>query len=663
MKILFFDIETNGIEDFTNLSDLKVCHCISIYDPIASKMITFEGEGIKEGLNMLSKADKIVGHNVIGFDLPALAKLYNFHPPLVRVQDSLVMSRCIHPDIIVTDIVERTKLSQGPRREASKQADELGLEGKEKEKHIKNYVYEKVEKKFNADILGSHSLKAWGHRMGEMLKLTYGKEEGAFDHYNEEMKKYCERDVLVTKTLYEYLTKLEPSRKMLAIEHWFAYVIRLQESQGFAFNIDKAEQLEQKLNAIRAKLQDKLQEMFEPTVRKMKTPKGYSLTIEHMDGVEVINAPTKVELKKILKSRGMVQNLVNKAKPLDVKEEIIPFNPGSRPQIKERLEALGFKIPLTNDGKTAKIDESTLKSINHPSAELLLEYLLVVKRLGQLAEGENGWLRLVKDGRIHGRVNTNGAVTGRCTHSLPNLAQVPATRAEYGEECRSLFITKKGYKLVGCDASGLELRMLAHYLSTWDGGEYSKAILEGDIHSVNQKAAGLKTRDQAKTFIYGFLYGAGDAKIGEIVEGTAQDGSRLKKKFLSNLPALKILKQLIQKKAEQNGCLTGLDGRILPIRSEHAALNMLLQSAGAVLMKVALIKLHTKLTDIGWQHGREYAFVGNIHDEFQAEVKPELVETYGELAVKAIQSAGRELKMKCPMDGEYKVGESWAETH
>jgi DNA polymerase I-like protein with 3'-5' exonuclease and polymerase domains len=624
MKILFFDIETNGIEDFTNLSDLKVCHCISIYDPIASKMITFEGNGIKEGLKMLAKADKIIGHNIIGFDLPALAKLYNFHPPLVRVQDSLVMSRCLHPDLREDDF---------------------------------------KRKDFDPAMVGSHSLKAWGHRMGEMLKLTYGENEDAWDSYNEEMKKYCERDVLVTKTLYEYLTKLEPSKKMLAIEHWFAYIIRLQESQGFAFDVDKAEQLEQKLNAVRAKLQDELQEMFEPTVNKMKTPKGYSLEIKHMDGVEVINAPTKVELKKILKSRGMVQNLVNKAEPLDVKEEIIPFNPGSRKQIKERLEALGFEIPLSNDGKTVKIDESTLKGINHPSAKLLLGYLLVVKRLGQLAEGKNGWLRLVKDGRIHGRVNTNGAVTGRCTHSLPNLAQVPATRAEYGEECRSLFITKKGYKLVGCDASGLELRMLAHYLSTWDGGEYSKAILEGDIHSVNQKAAGLKTRDQAKTFIYGFLYGAGDAKIGEIVEGTAQDGSRLKKRFLSNLPALKILKQLIKEKAEQNGCLTGLDGRILPIRSEHAALNMLLQSAGAVLMKVALIKLHTKLTDIGWQHGREYAFVGNIHDEFQAEVKPELVETYGELAVKAIQAAGRELNMKCPMDGEYKVGKSWAETH
>ena len=264
MKILLFDIETNGIEDFTNLSDLKVCHCISIYDPIASKMITFEGEGIKEGLNMLSKADKIIGHNVIGFDLPALAKLYNFHPHLVRVQDSLVMSRCLNPDLREDDF---------------------------------------KRKDFDPAMVGSHSLKSWGHRMGQMLKLTYGENEDAWDSYNEEMKKYCERDVLVTKTLYEYLIKLEPSKKMLAIEHWFAYIIRLQESQGFAFDVDKAEQLEQKLNAVRAKLQDELQEMFEPTVEKMKKAQGWTLEIKHDNFIESINAPTKAKLKEELKTR------------------------------------------------------------------------------------------------------------------------------------------------------------------------------------------------------------------------------------------------------------------------------------------------------------------------------------------------------------------------
>lgn len=624
MKILFFDIETNGIEDFTNLSDLHTVHCMSVYDPIAQKMLTFSGDGIEEGCRMLSKADKIVGHNIIGFDLPVLSKLYNFYPPLSQVQDTLIMSRVMFPDLRESDF---------------------------------------KRKDFDPKLVGSHSLKAWGHRIGKILKLTYGEEEDAWDSYNEEMKKYCERDVLVTKTMYEFFLNNAPSKKMIDIEHSFAYIIRLQESSGFGFDIAAAEVLEQKLLLIRAKLQDKLQAMFEPTVEKMKTPKGYSLTIEHKDGVEVINAPTKAKLKEILKSRGMVQNLVNKAKALDVKEKITPFNPGSRQQIKERFEELGYTFPVSEDGTTVKIDESTLKKINHPAAELLLEYLLVVKRLGQLAEGENGWLKLVKNKRIHGRVNTNGAVTGRCTHSKPNLAQVPAVRAEYGKECRSLFIPLNGNVLVGVDASGLELRMLAHYLAIWDKGEYAKNILEGDIHTVNQKAANLKTRDQAKTFIYGFLYGAGPAKIGEIVGGGAKEGAQLKKKFLANLPALNMLKKKIDEKISRSASLMGLDGRELPVRSEHAALNMLLQSAGAVVMKVALIKLYYKLQHMGWQHGREYTFVGNIHDEFQAEVKPELAETYGMLAVDAIKDAGKELKLNCPMDGEFKIGKSWAETH
>jgi len=624
MKILFFDIETNGIEDFTNLNDLKVCHCMSVYDPIGGKMVTFEGDGMRAGLDMLSKADKIIGHNIIGFDLPALSKLYNFYPPLVQVQDTLVMSRCLNPDLKEDDF---------------------------------------SRKNFDTKMIGSHSLKAWGLRMGEILKLSYGEEEGAWDSYNEDMKKYCERDVIVTKTLYEYLINQNPSKKMLAVEHWFAYIIRLQESKGFEFDVDKAEQLEQKLNTVSARLKDELQKMFEPKVEKMKSSAGWSLKIEHMDGVEIINAPTKAKLKDILKKRGMVQNLVKDAESIGTQEKVTPFNPGSRLQIKERFKELGIELPVSNDGETVKVDEATLKKISHPAAELLLEYLLVVKRLGQLADGKNGWLKLVKNGRIHGRVNTNGAVTGRCTHSSPNLAQVPAGRVPYGEECRSLFIAKSGYKLVGCDASGLELRMLAHYLANWDGGEYARNILEGDIHTVNQKAAGLKTRDQAKTFIYGFLYGAGDGKIGEIVGGSLKEGKILKMKFLSNLPALKILKKGIEQKVTRSKRLVGIDGRILPIRSPHSALNMLLQSAGAVVMKVALIKLYSKLQSLEWQHGRDYSFVGNIHDEFQAEVLPEKAETYGQLAVQAIKAAGKELKLNCPMDGEYKIGESWSQTH
>ena len=624
MKTLFFDIETNAIEDWSNLSDLKTVHCLSIYDPTTPKMITYHGAGIKNGLNELAKAERIVGHNVLGFDIPALGKLYSFHPPLVKVLDTMVMAKCIVPDVRNDDFLRN---------------------------------------KFDKTLVGSHSLKAWGLRLDKLTKLSYGEEDGAFDEYNEEMRKYCERDTIVTQLLYDYLMSSKPSSQMLAIEHWFAYLMRLQEKKGFAFDIGKAEKLEMKLAGVRADLLDKLQKEFPSKQEEMKTPSGWSLEIEWEDGLEIISAATKTELKKELKSRNLKQTLVKDAVKLANKTKTIPFNPGSRQQIAERLSSLGYELPIEPDAKTPKVDEAVLRSIEHPFAEVLCDYLLVTKRLGQLAEGNQAWLKLQKDGRIHGRVNTNGAVTGRCTHQNPNVAQVPACRAEYGEECRDLFKAGDGYKLVGCDAAGLELRMLAHYLAYYDGGEYAKTVIEGDIHTLNQKAAGLETRDQAKTFIYAFLYGAGDAKIGEIVGGSAKEGQMLKRKFLSNLPALRKLQADVQQKVQRSNKLTGLDGRILPVRSPHAALNMLLQSAGAVCMKVALIQLFNRLNQMKWQFGREYSFVANVHDEFQAEVQPDKASVFCELAVDAIRRAGKELKLNVMLDGEAKVGETWAQTH
>ena len=616
MRTLFFDVETNPIEDFTNLTDLHTVHCLSVYDPMTPKMVTFAGDSIHRGLTALAEADRLVGHNVIKFDIPALKKLYGFSPPLVKVVDTLVMSRCIFSDLRNEDFGRNN---------------------------------------FDPKLVGSHSLKAWGHRMGKATKLTYGEEDGAFDHYNEEMKKYCERDCIVTQLLYDYLIKQEPSKQMIAIEHWFAFIISQQERHGFSFDLDKADRLTAKLTSIRAELKDELQQMVAPKVEEMKSPAGWT--------VEGYTAPTKAKLKLILKDAGLKQSLVNDAVKTGNKQKTTLFNPGSRQQIAAALLDLGYDLPKEPDATTPKVDEGVLKKIDHPIAAKLLDYLLVQKRLGQLAEGEQAWLKLAKNGRIHGAVNTNGAVTGRCTHSNPNVAQVPACRVPYGEECRDLFGAGSGKKLVGCDASGLELRMLAHYLAFYDRGEYGKIVTEGDIHTANQQAAGLETRDQAKTFIYAFLYGAGDAKIGDIVGGTARDGQMLKRKFLSNLPALKRLQQDIQKKVEHGGVLSGLDGRLLRIRSSHAALNMLLQSAGAVCMKVALIQLYHALGKSKWQHGREYAFVANIHDEFQAEVKGRYADDFGKLAVKAIRVAGKELKLNVQLDAEYKVGDTWAQTH
>jgi len=617
-KTLYFDIETNGLEDFTTLDDLEVVHCLSVYDGQKERMITFDGDGIPEGLKLLNSADTIIGHNVIKFDIPALQKLYTWSPT-ARILDTLVTARAVHSDIRTQDI---------------------------------------QRKDFPKELWGSHGLKAWGQRLGGLFKIEF--DEQNFDHYSEEMRKYCERDVLVTAAIGQYLRGKRPATHMLNIEHQFARIMRSQEMVGFSFDSKKADVLIAELTTKRAELVDELQRTFEPVVEEMKTAEGWTVEAE---GV-TYTAETKAKLKQTLKLEGRVQALANKATKLGNKTKSIPFNPGSRDQIATRLKGLGWTPKdFTPDGKP-KIDEAVLKSVKHPSAQLLLHYLMIQKRLGMLAEGDNAWIKRVRDGRIHGSVNTNGAVTGRCTHSYPNIAQVPAVRAPYGKQCRELFKAGDGYDLVGCDASGLELRMLAHYLGNFDGGEYAKQLLTGDIHSLNQKAAGLETRDQAKTFIYAFLYGAGDGKIGDIVGGTARDGKMLKARFLASLPALNRLKIAVEEKVKRSHFLKGLDGRTLPIRSEHSALNTLLQSAGAVVMKQALIHLHHQLTvEFGWKLGTEYAFVANIHDEFQAEVQPDKADLYGDLAVMSIKNAGRTLKMKCPLDGEYKIGRTWADTH
>ena len=617
---LFFDTETNSIDNFTTLGGLEIVHCLSVYSPATGSVITFSGDGIPDGLEMLEKADTIVGHNVIGFDLPVLRQTYGWRAE-TKILDTLIIGRCVHSDLRALDM---------------------------------------RNKKMPNNYWGSHSLRAWGTRLG-FAKGAYGMEEEDFDTYCEEMKDYCERDVLVTFKLFEYLAGLSPDIAMLSHEHNFARIIRHQELRGFKFNEEEALGLTKTLTLRRAEIRDELQELFPPEVSEMKTPSGWE--VEVGDG-RFFHAPTKTALKEQLKEEGLKQAWVNDAVKLGNKKKYLPFNPGSRGQIAKRLHEKYGWLPdqRTPDGRP-KIDEAILTATKFPEAAVLCEYLMVTKRLGQIAEGKEAWLKVVVNGRIHGKVNTNGAVTGRCTHSGPNLAQVPGVRAPYGEECRALFEAGEGYALVGVDASGLELRCLAHYLALWDGGEYAKFLLEDDIHAINQKAAGLETRDQAKTFIYAFLYGAGDAKIGDIVGGTAKQGAALKKRFLSQIPALERLKKGVEDKAKKTGVLIGLDGRLLPVRHEHAALNTLLQSAGAVAMKVALIALTRELQGLEWKHGREWAFVANVHDEFQAEVRSDKVELYGKMACDALTKAGKLLKMRCPLDGEYKVGASWAETH
>jgi DNA polymerase I-like protein with 3'-5' exonuclease and polymerase domains len=457
-----------------------------------------------------------------------------------------------------------------------------------------------------------HSLAAWATRLGTN-KIEFTDFDGGL---TPKMQEYCVRDVEVLEKVYNELLQEQQrygfSQQSIDLEHKVAIIIARQERNGFRFDLPKAMVLLAGLKDKMASIEASLQFIFPPIV------------------TERISEKTGKRLK----------------------DDVEVFNPGSRQQIAKRLQEKGWQPKKFTEKGQVIVDESTLAGVDIPEARAIAEYLLIQKRVAMV----ESWIESVSEAqRIHGKVITNGAVTGRMTHHSPNMAQVPSVGSEYGGECRELFTVPEGYKLVGIDASSLELRMLAHYMKDKD---YAKEVVEGDIHTKNQTAAGLQTRAQAKTFIYALLYGAGPAKIGKIVGGSAKEGQKLIDTFLRNTPALQALRNKIEKLSVQ-GSLPGLDGRKLQIRSAHAALNTLLQGAGAIVMKQALVLLDEGIR----KKGLDAKFCANVHDEWQLEVAEKDAQTVGELGVDSIRKAGVVLGMRCPLDGEYKIGTNWKETH
>jgi DNA polymerase I-like protein with 3'-5' exonuclease and polymerase domains len=584
---LVFDLESDGL-----LEEASRIHCLVAMDIDTKEIYKFEPSKVEHGIKFLMKADLVIGHNVINFDLALIEKLYPwFHIPRERIEDTLVLSRLLYADLSDQDRSRGYNLGK---------------------------------------LTGSHSLKAWGLRLG----FPKGDYDGGWEHFSEEMFEYNVRDVEVTDKLYKLLKDSKAySEKASVLEHNVAHIVAKQERNGFSFDEKSASKLTAALLQKREEVQAKLQATFRP----FYLPNGYTLP------------------KRDNKKTGVTANCpYNKIK-------LTVFNPGSRHHIAHRLKAIRGWEPkeFTPDG-SAKVDETVLGKLTWPEAELLSEYLLIQKRLGMLAEGDNAWTKLVRKGRIHGSVVTNGAVTGRATHRYPNIAQVPSVGAAYGTECRSLFTASRGYKLVGIDVSGLELRMLAHFMARYDNGKYGKEVVEGDVHTINQQAAGLDTRNQAKTFIYAFLYGAGPEKIGSIVGKGKAAGGALKKRFLERTPALARLIADVSKAASR-GYLIGLDGRHLHVRSSHAALNTLLQSAGALICKQWMVEMDQMLTDMEWTtRVRQVAWV---HDECQFDCDPDIADEFGMKAIECIAKAGEFFNIKLPLSGEYKVGNNWAETH
>ena len=458
---------------------------------------------------------------------------------------------------------------------------------------------------------GGHSLESWGKRLGSE-KIEYND----FNHFSPEMLEYCKQDVNVTQKLGMALEEegKDFSDRSYNLERQVRSIVDRQQENGFAFDIMKAMILEANLSDELYKLEEKAHDMFPPKVEKRVSEKT--------------------------------------GKPL--KDKVTEFNIARRIHIAERLEEMGVKFTERTETGRAVINESVLDKIDLPEAQMFSRYFLLQKRTGLL----KSWIQECSDqDRVHGRVLTLKTITGRMAHHKPNMAQVPAVYSPYGKECRELWTISNPdtHQLVGTDASGLELRCLAHYMGD---EKFTNEVLTGDVHTANQKAAGLQTRDQAKTFIYAFLYGAGPGKIGTVVGGSWTEGEELIAKFLKNMPSLNRLRKTVTE-AAKSGRITGLDGRKLHIRYEHAALNTLLQGAGAIVCKQWLVEMDRMI----WEHGLDAKLVASVHDEYQFEVAKPDIDSFTKLTREAMKATQNILNFKCDLDCDYKVGNNWAETH
>ena len=574
---LVFDIETD------DLQATKVW-CIVAQNPDSGEIFKFPPSKLEDGYKFLTTADTLIGHNIIGFDIPLVEKFGNVDLSDKIVIDTLVLSRL-----------------------------------------------------FNPTRDGGHSLETWGYKLG-YPKIEFED----YLNYSTDMLNYCVRDVQLNSRVLQELQKeskgFDP--QCITIEQGVAKIMKQQEADGFEFDMQLALSLLAELREKKQLIESEVHETFKPKWVDTKEVTPYI----KKDGNLSKRGVTDEEYQRCLDT--------NNFNPF-MRQTLQEFNLGSRKQIGEYLIDFGWKPDRFTPTGQPIVDEKTLSKITHiHEAKLIADFLLLQKRIAQI----DSWVDAVKeDGRVHGFVIPNGTITGRMAHRNPNVAQVPSSGSPYGKECRSCWTVPEGHSLVGVDASGLELRMLAHYMND---KEYINEIINGDIHTANQTFAGLKSRDQAKTFIYALVYGAGDEKIGSIIKGSRADGKQLRERFLSSLPAYRTLKSKVDRAATKT-FLKGLDGRKLYIRNKHAALNTLLQGAGAILMKKALIMLD----DILKLNTINYRFVANIHDEWQIEVKESQVDFVGEMAVKCIIDAGEHFNLRCPMDGEYKVGGNWSETH
>lgn len=623
------DLEANGFLDVAT-----TVHCgvfIHLETEEIRSFSPIDGpDYISDMLSFMDSCDSLCFHNGFGYDFPLLKKLFNYEYKGKKV-DTLIMSRL-----------------QNPKRPVP----------------------------YNCPIKNRpHSIETWGYRVG------LGKpEHDDWEKFSPEMLHRCKEDVRIG--LLTYLALVEEQKNYewdgaIRLTNKLFEILQKQEQYGWL--VDQ-EQIDKSLSVLKhwTNRIDKALYPRLPIIREIEESK--------------VKGEYKYVKKPFLKNGKYNSHVLKWLEKVGLNPEDRPIGgPHSRvrfrkvdldksKEVKEWLLALGWipeKWNYNDNGErtSPKLDkEDPFDGITSAIGRLVARRVQCKQRRSII----EGWSNIIRpDGRIPSVV-ANLAETGRATHR--NIVNVPNADAFFGKWMRKIFTCKEGYSLVGTDSAGCQLRMLAARMGDPD---YMETIVNGDkdkgtdMHSINQRAAGLATRGQAKTFIYGFLFGAGDEKIGTIVGGGAAEGKKLKEQFLKGLPALGKLIEDLKEEWKSNaktrngrwgveyydGWVKGLDGRPIFIDSEHKILVYVLQSDEAIMMTAAYNLLYNRCIKRGWKWGEDWAYVCWYHDEYTAEVKEEIAEEFRLMAEQAIVDAGKHFKIKCPHEGEGQIGNNWYEIH
>lgn len=606
--LVIADIEANGLKP-------DQIFCVVCKEHESGKVHKFVDKRWNSGHKTLEDFDEFakgvthwVFHNGLGYDLPVLKKLRGISVKISEQTDTLVLSRLFYC------------LRETPKGAKS-----------------------------------AHSLEAWGLRLG-FPKTHYTN----FEYYEEEMLDYCENDVEVLDKTYRYLMKEGKAYTPASIklEYETTVVLREQQERGWYIDERKAMMLHAELTDKHLKLE---REIVEGMLPLPKPEKKHGEVIIREPRYKKDGSMSTVGLKML------GDNWVNVCGPFVYIKKYQAFDLGSPAQKVERLEGHWDPYVRTKTGKSWQICEENLATLHADvpqSLKYLAEHSMLVSRCNMI----DNWLANTwGDSRVHGRVISVGSATHRMAHQNPNSANIPS-HGPYGKECRELWTVDDpvNRRIVGVDAAGIQLRMLAHYMGD---PEYIEAVCHGDIHETNLDAMGIdkgrllddgthEKRPVAKTFIYAYLLGAGDPKAGQIIGGNSRDGKNLKATFLKRLPALAALKDRASV-AARKGYMIGLDGRRIHIKSEHHSLSAYLQGGETVLMRLAMVDAYKEAK----RRGLDAHQVGVIHDEFQWDSHKDCAEEVKQILMDSIINAGVKLKTKCPMDADGKIGISWAETH